>query len=108
MALNISFGVSTWLWTSPFSTSSIWELFPKIAAMGFDVVEIALEDPGVVDVNELKKGLKEYNLEAQICGAFGPTRDLTHVDPSVHKNCLDYIEACLNICAEVEAKFFGL
>ena len=44
MALNISFGVSTWLWTSPFSTSSIWELFPKIAAMGFDVVEIALAD----------------------------------------------------------------
>jgi len=49
MSLNVTYGVSTWLWTSPFQTSSIAELFPKIAAMGFDAVEIAVEDPALID-----------------------------------------------------------
>ena len=107
MALEITYGVSTWLWTSPFTTASIKELFPKISKMGFDVVEIAVEDPSLIDVEELKKGLKQYNLKAGICGAFGPTRDFTNEDTAVHKNCFNYIEACLDLCVEVGTSFFG-
>jgi D-psicose/D-tagatose/L-ribulose 3-epimerase len=33
MNLNIKFGVSTWLWTSPFNTEAV-ALFPKIKSMG--------------------------------------------------------------------------
>ena len=107
MALDVSFGVSTWLWTSPFTTASIQELFPKIANMGFDVVEIAVEDPSLIDVQAVKSALEQYNLKANICGAFGPSRDLTHEDAEVHKNCFNYIEACLRICEELGVSFFG-
>lgn len=107
MGLNIKFGVSTWLWTSPFTTASIDVLFPKIASMGFDVVEIAVEDPALIDIKRVKEGLKRYNLKAGICGAFGPSRDLTHEDKSVHQNCLSYIEACFDICRELDVPFFG-
>src|SRR5688500_20304551 len=95
MALNIQYGVSTWLWTSPFTTASIDILFPKIAAMGFDVVEIAVEDPSLIDVKAVKEGLEKYGLEATVCGAFGPTRDLTHEDTAVHNQCFSYIWNCL-------------
>ena len=107
MPLNISYAVSTWLWTSPFSTASITELFPKISEMGFDTVEIALEDPSLVDCRKLKEGLNQYNLKPIICGAFGPGRDLTHEDESVHKNCFSYIEQCLDFCSELETLFFA-
>lgn len=107
MALDIKYGVSTWLWTSPFTTESIKELFPKISKMGFDVVEIAVEDPSLIDIREVKKALKQHNLKAGICGAFGPTRDFTNEDVAVHKNCFDYIESCLDFCVEVETGFFG-
>jgi D-psicose/D-tagatose/L-ribulose 3-epimerase len=107
MSLNISYGVSTWLWTSPFTTASIHELFPKIAKMGYDVVEIAVEDPSLIDIKSVKKALEQYNLRAGICGAFGPTRDFTHEDPSIHTNCFSYIESCLDLCAELETGFFG-
>jgi D-psicose/D-tagatose/L-ribulose 3-epimerase len=107
MALNITYGVSTWLWASPFTTASIDALFPKISKLGFDVVEIAVEDPALIDTKAVMKGLKKYNLKANICGAFGPSRDLTHEDPAVQENCLSYIEACFNICEEVECGFFG-
>jgi D-psicose/D-tagatose/L-ribulose 3-epimerase len=107
MALNIQYGVSTWLWTSPFTTASAQELLPKISKMGFDVVEIAVEDPNLIDTKTVKKALEQYNLKASICGAFGPGRDLTSEDPAVHQNCFDYIEACLDICVELGADFFG-
>ena len=107
MALNITYGASTWLWTSPFTTSSIQELFPKISKMGFDVVEIAVEDPSLIDIREVKKGLQRHNLKAIICGAFGPSRDLTNEDVSIHKNCFSYIESCLDFCVELGTGFFG-
>ena len=107
MALNITYGVSTWLWASPFTTASIDELFPKISKLGFDVVEIAVEDPALIDTKAVRDGLKKYNLKANVCGAFGPSRDLTHEDPAVHENCLSYVEACFKICEEVECGFFG-
>jgi len=107
MALPVRFGVSTWLWTSPFSTASIAELFPKIADMGFDVVEIAVEDPALIDVKAVQEALVKYNLKANVCGAFGPSRDLTNEDPAVHQNCFDYIAACLDICVALGTDFFG-
>lgn len=107
MPLPVTFGVSTWLFTSPFQTSSIEELFPKIAAMGFDVVEIAVEDPSVIDGQAVKIALEKYNLKAAVCGAFGPTRDLTHDDPAVHQNCFKYIADCLDLCVLWDTKFFA-
>jgi D-psicose/D-tagatose/L-ribulose 3-epimerase len=107
MSLQIQFGVSTWLWTSPFTTESIDVLFPKISAMGFDVVEIAVEDPSLIDIKKLKAGLERNQLNAMICGAFGPSRDLTHEDVSVHENCFSYIEACFDFCNELGTEFLG-
>lgn len=107
MSLKIKYGVSTWLWTSPFTTESIELLFPKIAGMGYDVVEIAVEDPALIDIKKVKQGLERYNLKAAICGAFGPTRDLTNEDTAVHKNCFAYIQACLEFCSVLGTDFFG-
>ena len=107
MALNITYGVSTWLWTSPFTTESIQRLFPKIAKMGFDVVEIAVEDPSLINIREVKKALNLYGLKANICGAFGTARDFTNDDETFHKNSFSYIESCLDFCVEVGTDFFG-
>jgi len=75
--------------------------------MGFDVVEIAVEDPSLIDIKEVKKGLQRHNLKAIICGAFGPSRDLTNEEDSIHKNCFSYIESCLDFCVELGTGFFG-
>jgi D-psicose/D-tagatose/L-ribulose 3-epimerase len=107
MSLDVTFGASTWLWTSPFTTASAEELFPKIAAMGFDAVEIAVENPTLIDGPAVAASLKRHGLKAIICGAFGPDRDLTHEDPAVHKQCLDYIRDCLDLCIELNAGFLG-
>ena len=107
MALDIQYGVTTWLWTSPFETASVSEIFSKISKMGFDAVEIAVEDPSVIDATTVKRGLEQYGLQPVVCGAFGPTRDLTHEDPAVHQQCFDYIERCFDFCVQWNAGFLA-
>lgn len=75
--------------------------------MGFDAVEIAVEDPAIIDKEVVRKGLQRYNLKAIVCGAFGPTRDLTHEDPAVHRNCFEYIRQCMDLCTAWGAGFFA-
>ncbi|SEI93184.1 D-tagatose 3-epimerase [Cyclobacterium xiamenense] len=104
MALDIKLGVSTWLWTSPFQTETI-SLFPKIKQMGYDAVEIPVEDPSVIDGKTVKQALEDNGLHPIVCGAFGPSRDLTHEDPSYHQTSLDYIQQCLDLSVEVGAEF---
>lgn len=106
MSLNIKIGVSTWLWTSPFKTDTI-SLFSKIKAMGFDMVEIPVEDPALIDVKQVKEALQAFDLKPAICGAFGPGRDLTNDDVSYHQTSFEYIESCLEIAYELGAGFFG-
>lgn len=104
--MNIQFGVSTWVWTSPFNTEST-QLFSKIKKMGFDVVEIPVEDPEVIDAQKVGEALDEHGLEAVICGAFGPGRDLTHEDPAIHRQCLEYIDAMMEFAVSWDTGFIA-
>lgn len=104
MALDVKFAVSTWLWTSPFSNETI-SLFPKIKSYGYDAVEIPVEDPTLIDVNLVKNALADNGLSPVICGAFGPSRDLTHEDPAFHRTCFDYLDSCFEIASELGAGF---
>lgn len=103
---NIKLAVSTWLWTSPFTTETV-SLFPKIKSMGYDAVEIPVEYPEKINANKVKEALKENGLAGIVCGAFGATRDLTHDDPAVHNTCFEYIRQCFELCNAWDAKFLA-
>lgn len=106
MSLNVTLGVSTWLWTSPFTTQTI-ELFPKIKSMGYDAVELPVEYPEKIDGKKVKAALHANGLTAVVCGAFGTTRDLTHDDPAVHETCFAYIRQCMDLCNIWDAAFLA-
>lgn len=97
MMNNIRLGVSTWLWTSPFTTATV-KLFPKIKAMGYQAVEIPVEYPEQIDAQTVRQALDDNGLEPIVCGAFGPTRDLTHEDARVHEHCFAYVRQCFDLC----------
>jgi len=106
MSDNIQFGVSTWLWESPFSTETI-SLFPKIKDMGYDLVEIPVEDPGLIDAPTVRRALEDHGLKPLICGVFGPTKDLTSDDKALHKNCFRYVDQCFELCNLLEVDFLA-
>jgi len=68
-------GANTWIWTSPFSTEDV-SLIHKIAEIGFDIAEVAIEDPSLVDTAILKRTVREAGVSCIVCGAYGPDRDL--------------------------------
>ncbi|MFT4567918.1 MAG: D-psicose/D-tagatose/L-ribulose 3-epimerase [Saprospiraceae bacterium] len=106
MATQIKYGVSTWLWQSPFNTASI-SLFPKIKAMGYDIVEIPVEDPELIEGKVIKKALADNGLMPTVCGVFGSTKDLTSDDISLQENCFRYVERCFELCALLEVDFLA-
>ena len=107
MALAVKLGVSTWLWTSPFRTAEAPALFRKIAEMGYGAVEIAVEAPHLIDTHAIKAALAANRLEVIICGAFGPTRDLTSDDEALQRSGMAYIDECLDIAEALGARFFA-
>lgn len=96
-------GASTWLWTSPLTTTAAEQLFPKIAQLGFGCVELPLESIELLDPARVRRLLDDHNLRPSVCGVFGPGRDLTNDDPKIREATLDYVDRALDFAAAINA-----
>ncbi len=102
----MQFGVSTFLWKSPF-TSHSFDLVKKIKGMGFDIIEVAVEKQELVDWARLKELVRESGLQVTISGAFGAERDISSDDPAIRNNGLKYIADCIKIAHDMGSPIFG-
>jgi D-psicose/D-tagatose/L-ribulose 3-epimerase len=98
------FGASTFIWVSPFSNKTLW-LVKKVREMGFDIIEICIEDPATIDVSRIGEALKENDLKATICGAFGPDRDASSEDRNIRANTVNYLKVCIDAARELGSPF---
>jgi len=87
----MKFGVNSFVWVSPCTTEAVKELAPKVKAMGFDILEIACENPNLLDIQTIKNVIAENRLSAIICGVFGADRNICSFDPEVRENARKYI-----------------
>ncbi len=99
-------GVNTWVWTSPFTTKD-FDLIAKVKQMGFDVLEVALDDASLIDAALLRKMTQDNGLAVTVCGAFGPTRDISSEDPAIRKNGVAYIRDSIRFAEEVGSTLFS-
>ncbi|MDA0180065.1 sugar phosphate isomerase/epimerase [Solirubrobacter phytolaccae] len=81
-------------------------LVANAKALGFDLLEIAVEDPDAFDVERLRQAGESAGIGFTVCGAIGPDRDLSHEDPEIRANALAYIERCVEIAAALGAPHF--
>lgn len=95
------FGANTFIWESPFSTASHLYLCDKLQSMGFDLIEVAVEDPQLVDVSALKQAAGNNGLGVVMCGAFGPGRNLSSLAESERRAAQDYLKWMIDAAAEV-------
>lgn len=95
-------GINTFLFTSPFTNESVsW--FPKFREWGFDTVEIAVEDPSILDASQISEALHKNNLSCQsVCAAMGPDRDLRG---TVHQQntSLTYLKSTIDFMEKIGA-----
>lgn len=97
----MKFGVNTFVWVSPCTTQAVQDLAPKVKAMGFDILEISVETPALLDVTAVKAALKQNQLEGIICGAFGPDRNICSDNPTFVTNARTYIRWLIDAAAEI-------
>src|SRR5688500_20233955 len=86
----MKFGASTFIWVSPFSVEH-FGLVLKVKEMGYDILEVAVEDKNLIDWNTLKMLAQDTGLRLMISGAFGADRDISSDDPGIRKQGLQYI-----------------
>lgn len=97
----MQFGAGTFIWESPFSTSEHLFLVDKVRDIGFEVFELNVEDPALVNLPTLKQALDSAGLKTVVCGAFGPERDLASNDPQFRQNSIDYVKWMVDAAAEL-------
>ncbi len=93
------FGVNTFVWVSPCTTEAVEELAPKVAEMGFDVFEISVENPDLIDLQRSKEALEAQGLSAIVCGAFGPNRNICSQNHAYVENAKAYIRWLVDAAA---------
>jgi D-psicose/D-tagatose/L-ribulose 3-epimerase len=92
----MTFGINTFLFRSPFTTSDI-SLFPKFKGWNFDSVEIAIENASDIDANVVKKALGDHNLVCgSVCAAMGPGRDLRG-SKEEQKTAMEYLRSVIDL-----------
>ena len=95
----MQFGASTWLWTSPFDGRDV-SLLGRIAALGFDFVEIPVEDPATLDAAAIQRALKDTGLRAIVCAAVVGDRDFSSPNPANVEIAATYLTACCSLARD--------
>ena len=88
-------GVSTWVWTSPATTEVLETLLPHIAQLGFDVIELPIEEVGQFDVARVGELARAHGLEVSVCAVIGPGRDL--LLPGEAERGIAYLRSCIEV-----------
>ena len=91
------YGASTFIWSSPFSDGNVHELAQRVAGLGFDVLEICLEDPALVTADAVNAAAADAGVSVSVCGAFGPERDVSHEDPDTRRFAREYLKGCVDL-----------
>jgi D-psicose/D-tagatose/L-ribulose 3-epimerase len=101
-------GVNPWVWASPVDDRALAELVPRIAAFGFDAVELPVERPGDWDPARTRDLLASHGLVAAgVCAVTPPGRDLVDAPPEVVDATTAYLKSCVDSAAAVGAACVG-
>jgi D-psicose/D-tagatose/L-ribulose 3-epimerase len=96
---RMQLGVSTWVWTSPATTEVLETLVPHIAQLGFDVIELPIEEVGQFDVARAGELAREHGLGVSVCAVIGPGRDLLLPDEA--DRGIRYLRSCIDVAQEL-------
>ena len=95
----MKFGINTFVWVSPCTTAAVKELAPKVKEMGFDILELSVENPALLDLPQVKAELEKNGLLPIVCGAFGPDRNLCSTNATYAENARNYIRWLIDAAA---------
>jgi D-psicose/D-tagatose/L-ribulose 3-epimerase len=97
----VQFGICTWVWASPLGDVDVLPIAERVRGLGFDVLEVCVEDPELVSAEALVDARERTGISFSVCGAFGPDRDLSHVDAGPRGNAAAYLDRLIDLAAAI-------
>jgi D-psicose/D-tagatose/L-ribulose 3-epimerase len=114
--MGITFGIQTQTWFGGSDSTKLFDVVPKAAKMGFDLLEILFIDPKVpFDPKELRRRTDDAGLAVAMCGVLLAGTDITSKDPRVVENGLAFFTSAAKtaetlgahiICGPLYAELF--
>jgi len=92
-------GANIWIWDSPITDGAIAEVAPRVKELGFDLIELPVEEPGAWDPDRAADLLAELGLGAGLCCVMPPGRDLAVSDGEVVAATVEYLRHCVDVAA---------
>jgi len=89
--------VNTFVWHSPLDDARLADTLHKVAAWGYQGVELAFENPGDWDPGLARDLLDELRLQSVIGAVFGPGRELACADDAVIESTRDYVRSAIDL-----------
>jgi D-psicose/D-tagatose/L-ribulose 3-epimerase len=89
----MKFGVMTGLWEFPLDLKI---LAPKVAQMGFDLIEVPIMDTSPFDYARAGEITKDSGLGASVVTFMDPDRDLLDSEAAVRENGMNYLRHCID------------
>lgn len=96
-------GVSTWLWTSPLTDHSLEELAAHVALLGFDAIELPMENLGDWDPARARELLAVHRLAPVLVGTMPPGRNLLDAAPQEISATQDYLRGLVEAAVALGA-----
>jgi D-psicose/D-tagatose/L-ribulose 3-epimerase len=96
-------GINTWVWVSPLTDAAVGDVLIHVADLGFDAVELPLENVGDLSVDVVRSALERTGLTPYVVGAMAPGRDLVSTGETSIAATQDYLRACIDLAHGVGA-----
>jgi D-psicose/D-tagatose/L-ribulose 3-epimerase len=94
-------GANIWIWESPITDRAIAEVAPRVKELGFDLIELPVEEPGAWDPAHAAELLAELGLGAGVCCVMPPGRDLAVDDAEVAAATIEYLRHCVEVAERI-------
>ena len=91
------------MWTASLTDAALPDLARRIAGLGFDAIELPLEQPGDLTVDGVRAALDGTGLAPYVVGAMAPGRDLVATNPDTVAATQGYLRACADLAAGIGA-----
>ena len=101
---QVDLAVNTFVWCSPLTTSLLEGFAPRVAAFGFDAIELPLEDIGDWDPRVASDLLDRNGLKRAVGAVMPAGRELVAADAGTIERTQEYLRSCVDTAAAVGAK----
>ncbi|MBI5029489.1 MAG: sugar phosphate isomerase/epimerase [Chloroflexi bacterium] len=102
----MKFGISTWLWSPRFTMDEL-HLIQKVVDLGFDWIEIPLQDIDQFDYARVGTIARDYGLGVSFTAVLREDRDLTVDDPIRNRAALEYLRHSINAITQMGGNLIG-